>query len=332
MGEGRSQRLEEASANSQPLVSVVMSVFNGEPYVAEAIDSILGQTFEDFEFIVIDDGSYDGTLGILKGYHDKRLKIVAQENAGLAKALNRAIDMAAGLYIARQDADDVSLPRRFEKQIDYLEKHPDVVVLGTSAIRIDAEGKLIEPCSAKLGSEVIKRALYSGSSPLWHGSVVMRAEALRAVGAYRAVLDHAEDFDLWLRISELGEIENLPDFLYKQRLTATRATSAHFIRHERFGRWALDCARARRNHEPEPRPSGLDAPPTATELFSMHLFKGKEALTLNDYRTARCEFRLAFRQDSRNLKGLVFLLFALLLGPIAPKIWKLARRLKALCS
>jgi glycosyltransferase involved in cell wall biosynthesis len=127
-----------------PRISVVMSVYNGEKYLRQAIESILQQTYTDFEFIIIDDGSTDSSREIIQSYDDKRIRLVINEqNIGLTKSLNKGIRLAKGEFIARMDADDISLPQRFEKQVAYLDSHPEVGVLGTYANIIDHRGKII---------------------------------------------------------------------------------------------------------------------------------------------------------------------------------------------
>ena len=122
-----------SSDTTMPLVSVIMAVKNGGDLVKEAIDSILIQSLTNFEFIIINDGSTDETLRTLQAYRDPRILVVSQENQGLAKALNKGLMLARGKYIARQDHDDISLPTRLEKQVQYLEQHPRVGLLGTAA-------------------------------------------------------------------------------------------------------------------------------------------------------------------------------------------------------
>ena len=127
----------------KPLISVVMSVYNGEKYLKRSIDSILNQTFKDFEFIIINDGSTDKSLEIIKSYDDDRIVLIDQENKGLTKSLNIGIKTASGKYIARQDADDVSLPDRLKKQVDFLEVREDVVLLGCRAYEVIGEKRIL---------------------------------------------------------------------------------------------------------------------------------------------------------------------------------------------
>jgi glycosyltransferase involved in cell wall biosynthesis len=128
--------------NRSPLISVCMPVYNAERYVSEAIESVLSQTFKDFEFLILDDGSTDGSLAILKGHaeRDPRIRLTSRPNKGLAPTLNELMDQARGEFVARMDADDVSLPERLERQADYLRKHPDCVIVGCHALVMDSDG------------------------------------------------------------------------------------------------------------------------------------------------------------------------------------------------
>src|SRR5512135_1833139 len=125
-----------------PLISVCMPVYNAERYIARAVESILGQTFGDFEFLILDDGSTDGSLEILRRYanHDPRIRLTSRPNKGLPPSLNELVDQARGEFIARMDADDVALPERFARQVEYLRAHPDCVLVGSRVQLVDPEG------------------------------------------------------------------------------------------------------------------------------------------------------------------------------------------------
>ena len=118
---------------SEPVISVVLPVYNCADYVAEAVQSILDQTFSNFEFLIIDDGSTDATSNVLQGFRDPRIRSITQENHGLAFTLNRGLELSRGRYVARQDADDISLPDRLGKQVAFLEAHPACALVGTWA-------------------------------------------------------------------------------------------------------------------------------------------------------------------------------------------------------
>src|SRR5262245_27130869 len=159
-----------------PIVSVVMSVLNGEPFLREAVESILGQTFGDFEFIVIDDGSTDASADILDSYqrNDARVRVYHQENKGLVESLNRGCGLARGKYIARMDADDIATKERLMWQVEFVEKHPEVGVVGGAIEVINASGKSSVTHRYPLKNSDIYQALLRGDCPLVHPTVVMR--------------------------------------------------------------------------------------------------------------------------------------------------------------
>jgi hypothetical protein len=200
-----------------PRVSVVMSVFNGEAFLREALESIFRQSFADFEFIIIDDGSTDHSAAIIHDYPDRRIILVRQENQGIAAALNRGIELAAGEYIARQDADDISLPERFSTQVQFLDTHPEVALVGTGALLIDSYARPFSKFSPFTRHERLVAELLRGVCPLMHGSVMARREAILNAGAYKPVFGKVQDVELWLRMSLRYRLANLRDLLYQYR-------------------------------------------------------------------------------------------------------------------
>ena len=276
-----------------PRVSVVMSVYNGERFLRQAVDSILAQTFTDFEFVVVDDGSTDGTAEILKGYTDPRLRMIRQENIGLIGSLNRAVDIASGEYIARMDADDISLPRRLEQQLEWLESKPGIAVLGTQAAEIDEAGDTLRRHYYPVGSDAIAKALLRGATALCHGTVMFRRACFEKVGGYRRPFEHAEDYDLWLRMIESYDIENLPRVLYLKRLTLDSVSFAHFLGQQRGAAYALDCARRRRAGLPEPERPPSAPLPTPQEAADYHWHLGLAYADLGHIEKARAHFRSA---------------------------------------
>lgn len=202
-----------------PRVSVVMSVFNGEKYLREAIDSMLGQTLCDFEFIIIDDGSTDKGLEIIKTYGDPRIIVVEQENTGLAKALNNGIKLARGKYIARMDADDISLPERLEKQYSFLTSHPECVCLGSNADVMNLEGNYLFTSNVPTEWATIK-PLLPYISPFFHSSTMFRKDVFSLCGGYNEFIrHHFEDLILWNQMARRGTLRNISDALIKYRLT-----------------------------------------------------------------------------------------------------------------
>lgn len=205
---------------SSPAVSVVMSVYNAERYLREAIDSILAQTFTDFEFVIVDDGSKDASLSILRDYEkrDTRFKIISRANKGLTVSLNEALGVVRGELIARMDADDVALPKRFQQQVDFLAAHPDVVCVGGSVELVDPYGVHIGVVNYPTDhAEIDARLLQGEGGVIPHPATMLRTAAVRAVGNYREQYNNSEDLDLWLRLAETGRVANLPDVVLKYR-------------------------------------------------------------------------------------------------------------------
>lgn len=204
--------------SAAPRVSVVLPVYNGQEYLLEAIDSVLSQTFTDFELIVIDDGSTDGTRQLLAGLSDPRLRLFHQTNMGLALTLNKGISLARGAYIARQDADDISRPERLARQVAYLDENPECALLGTwSLIQEDRVRTMRGHQHPSANGELQIRLLFD--SFFVHSSVMMRRSALDRSGFYPTDPERnpPEDFDLWLRIARDHRIANLPEPLLVYR-------------------------------------------------------------------------------------------------------------------
>lgn len=197
-----------------PLVSVVMSVFNSEEYVGKAIESIINQTFNDLEFIIVNDGSEDGTPDILKKYgkNDKRIKIIAQENKGLTKSLNIGINNSSGKYIARQDADDFSYPERIENQVNAFENDSNLMLLGTRA-NINLKGFIYESPlynDAEIRNKITKYNIFV------HSSVMFRRCEFVKIGMYNELYKTTQDYEAWMRLSELGKLSILDRVLVER--------------------------------------------------------------------------------------------------------------------
>lgn len=196
-------------------VSVVMSVYNEERYVADAIDSILQQTFRDFEFVIIDDGSVDHTPMVLKSYHDPRLKVYHQANQGQSSALNQGIRLASGSYIARMDADDISLPQRLEREVHFLDAHPEIGLVGTWCVKVDARTGQQRLQSLPEEDAVIRKFL-TVDNPFIHSSVMIRKSVLDMVGLYDERFIW-QDYELWVRIAKHHRMTNISEPLIIRR-------------------------------------------------------------------------------------------------------------------
>ncbi len=201
------------------LVSVVLPVYNGEKFLAEAVESILKQTYAEFELLAIDDGSTDRSSEILNGfqYSDSRVQIIKQpRNMGLIAALNTGCQRAKGEFIARMDADDICLPERFERQVAYLKANPQVGVVGSNLLNIDEYGVVGHVSHLPTSSGYLSWRMIFGSY-LAHPSVMVRRDLLEALGYYRPEAHRFEDYDLWMRILARTQVANLPEALLKYR-------------------------------------------------------------------------------------------------------------------
>jgi len=211
-------------------ISVIMSVYNSARYLAEAIESILKQSFTDFEFLIVDDGSTDESGAIIKKYakQDKRIKPIYRENKGLIYSLNQLVDLAQSPYLARMDSDDVSQPERFARQIAFLEANPDYGVLGTWSQDIDEQGA---PCNIATDGHPTSHeecvARIAKQTPICHPSVMMRTDIIRNVGGYHAAFKHCEDYDLWLRLIDHTKMCSLPERLLHYRRSEGQITENH---------------------------------------------------------------------------------------------------------
>jgi glycosyltransferase involved in cell wall biosynthesis len=208
-----------------PTVTVLMAVHDGERHLRESIESILGQTFRDFELLVVDDASTDGTAAVLAGYDDPRIRTIRNpENLGLTRSLNRGLEQARGRLVARQDADDVSEPRRLERQVAFLEANPDVPLVASAYVRIDDSGAGVGPRPVPCDPRSIRRRLLLLNA-FAHSSVVFRREAVEALGGYREEFPFAQDYDLWSRLARTAPLGALPEPLVRYREAAGSMTT-----------------------------------------------------------------------------------------------------------
>ena len=210
-----------------PLISVCMPVHNVERYVAEAVESILGQTLCDFEFLILDDGSTDGSLDAIRIYanRDERIRVASRPNKGLGATRNELVAQARGEFLACMDADDVALPQRFARQVEYLRAHPDCVAVGSRVRLIDSDGDPLCDWCTEQKHEVLDAQFLGGerTTPISNPSVMMRRNAVLAVGNYRPV-KLLEDYDMFLRLAEYGRLANLPEVLLQYRIHASNSS------------------------------------------------------------------------------------------------------------
>lgn len=234
---------------SPPAISVAMAVHNARPYLADSIESILAQSFEDFELVVVENGSSDGSPAVLRRYAqaDRRVRVLECPHAlGPAGGSNRAVRESAGAIVAPMDADDVSHPDRLARQYQVLAADPGVAVVGTLAVGIDAAGRRVRPADR---SELFRRSAF----PLSHGSVMFRRADFEAAGGFRAAAEPWEDLDLFLRLADHGRVTVLTQPLYRYRYHAASVTGSYAVEESaRAGEvlaLALAQRRAGRDHD-----------------------------------------------------------------------------------
>jgi len=249
-GQGWNARIpnEEDSKDytNPPKISVLMAVHNGRPFLRQALQSIYNQTYRDFEVVIVDDASSDETAEILLEMKDTRTFIYRNgENQGLTKSLNRGLRLCRGEYVARMDADDVSHTGRLDRQVQFLDQHPDVALVGSSYYRIDAEGIIAAHVKVPTEDDRI-REMMRQKCAFGHGTVMARRSVLVECGGYDERFVCAQDYDLWLRISEKHKLANLAEPLYGWRSTPQCISNARAREQKRYKELALREARSRR--------------------------------------------------------------------------------------
>jgi glycosyltransferase involved in cell wall biosynthesis len=205
----------DSSLNTSPKITVLLPVYNCELYIKTAVESILNQTFTDFELLIIDDASTDATVSIIQKIEDSRIQLIQKPvNSGYTHSLNYGLQLAKGEYIARMDADDISYPERFAKQIAYLEMHLEVVVCGTTYKIVDNDKRITLPEH----HEAIKIGLLWGNCIL-HPSVMIRKKVIADFSIqYNTSKEPAEDYDIWVRLLSIGKLHNLQEVLVEYRV------------------------------------------------------------------------------------------------------------------
>jgi len=295
----------------EPKVSVLMCVYNDEQFVSQAIESVLAQTYQDFEFVIVDDGSTDGTAAILAKYArtDRRIRILSQANTGTTAAANFGLAQCRGVYVARLDSDDISLPHRLEVEVNFLDRHPDIALVGGGTEVIDVQGRAVGVRNIRASSPkraLRHRCIYQQSD------VMFRREVVLALGGYREKFHNAQDYDLWLRISEVAGIAKLMDILGQWRLneggyTLARAKeqASEFTLIQRF------AAQRSRNGSDQyatfvpPRPAGHRKPVSASQY---DLRVGSVLLQALRLQEARAKIRSCLETDRSVYVSLLFLL------------------------
>jgi glycosyltransferase involved in cell wall biosynthesis len=300
-----------------PKLSVVMSIYNAGGFLKEAVNSVLAQTFEDFEFIIIDDGSSDDSLAALRQIRDSRLRILTQPNRGLIASLNRGIEEASGQYIARMDADDRCEPDRFEIQVRYLDRHPQIALLGGAIATMDEMGNALAPCVRFPAThEQIWAGLGRRPWVFCHPAVMYRRAAAMDVGMYRRDFAHAEDVEFFARLMTRYRAANLPDVLLHYRICRggvsltklahgqinARLVAAIIDRWKPGDEFALTAQERRQADDAIVQSRQMVGPRKIESVYQARL--GRELLRGRQWRRALRHYLTALRNDYRNKKAI----------------------------
>lgn len=233
---------------SFPAVSVLLPVYNAQPYLAAAIESILAQTFSDFELLILDDGSRDRSPAIAAAYaaQDSRVSLIQRENRGLVPTLNQLAGLAKGDFLARMDADDIALPDRLAHQVAFLQQHSECVCVGGAFELIDPQGHAMQMIDLPEENASIQQKLLLGQTVINHPCALIRRSAFEQIGGYCAAMPTVEDLDLFLRLGEVGTLANLKEPVLQYRFHPQSVSAQYAARQKHQARLACEQAWKRR--------------------------------------------------------------------------------------
>lgn len=290
-----------------PSITVLIPVFNAMPYLPAAVESILAQTMTDFEVLIVNDGSTDGSEAYLETLRDERVRVVHLPRKGVGAALNTGLEMCRSDLLARMDADDISGPERLASQLAHLRRHPEVIALGTQFRYVGVTGLPAPSPRLPCDHAAIRRGLLKAQLTLVHATLVVRTEVMRALGGYR-IAGSGEDWDLFLRLTETGTVANLPDVHYLWRQHSGNAGVDRIVETSIGIEYGCHCARLRASGEREPdfetfRQGALRSP-------LRRLARRADAISFAHYRRA-----LSRIGDGRPVAGYAELALAALCSP-----------------
>jgi glycosyltransferase involved in cell wall biosynthesis len=298
-----------------------MPAYNSGPYIREAIDSVLNQTFTDFEFIIINDGSKDETLDIIRQYTDPRIRLIDQQNKGLIDTLNESILLARGEIIARMDADDICLPDRLQLEYDFLEAHPEYVMVGSEADVVDKEGNFLMKLIpvGHTHEEIVLRI--NKKCPFIHPCVMFRKQAVIDAGLYPKNALTFEDHLLWKKLLDLGRVCNLDKVLLKVRFNPESVTIDEKWRGEAFikiRREAVERGYVSEQDAIALKQLLVNQNFATYKQASYHAMVGKKYLWNNpNGKLARKHFAAAIRHYPKNPESYILYMFSFL-----PAAWR----------
>ena len=318
--------------NDCPRVSIIMPAYNASDFIREAVDSILAQTFGDFEFIILNDGSTDDTRAIVESYDDERIRLINKSNSGVASTLNEGLKLATGEFIWRHDADDISLPQKLERQIQFMDKHPEFDLCATQIAFMTERGKVAwdkrQPKTPWFKGEPYREVFFedfSPYSPITHGTTLFRKALLQKTPEYREAFITSEDIDMWLRFLGHARLAVLSDCISLHRLSGSSATAVHGWKNHFYRELAKEFYLARQKGEqdelvktgkiieplpPDTRPLAQSAPPVGKNLRGDLLgFHYSVVINARDWTEITLIIRMALRDGwrlKRTYRGIIF--------------------------
>lgn len=298
----------DAPANMpRPPVSVLMTVYNGMPYLPEAVGSVLNQTWSDFQFVIVDDGSTDESWAYLQSLRDPRLILLQQTNQGTAAAANLGLKHIETTWVARMDADDVALPHRLERQMEFMRRHPQVGIVGTQIAPLGSHN-VGSSLHLPTTHTAIFNSLMQGRHGMAHSSIMIRTELLKSLGGYWS-LPQIDDWDMMLRMGEVSELANLDEVLSHYRVHEGSLNGANMLRMHRSIEFAIERARCRQAGRPEVSWSEYEAT-LANRPWTARWNEARHVHALTQYRLAVAEM-----QGSRPWRGRLRLLWSACCSP-----------------
>lgn len=235
---------------NKPSITVSLSAYNNEKFIEKTIQSVLSQTFRDFEFIIVNDGSKDDTLKIIEKYakQDARIIVIDRGNKGIIASKNEILALAKGVYIANIDGDDIALPERFRLQKDFLDSHPEMVCVGSDTELIDEKGRFLTKITHNRGLD-IRKGILEGHGEITNPAAMIRTDAFKKIGGCHTDYLYAEDLDVWLRLDEMGGLDNIPIALTQYRIHPNSASEKFGATQRQSALKACQDAWKRRNIE-----------------------------------------------------------------------------------
>jgi glycosyltransferase involved in cell wall biosynthesis len=312
---------------TKPIITVLMPAYNAAEFIAQAVDSVLQQSFTGFELLVVDDGSSDNTISIVQSFSDKRIRLLQLPHKGIAAALNRGLEAALGKYIARFDADDICYPRRLQVQVDFLSANPDFIVCGCAADYITAEGDFVFTYQPPGFSYTDLLVSYKNKCPFIHSGVMYVKDAIVQAGGYNEYAHTFEDHLLWSQLLKAAKGCNLQEVLLRVRLNPQSVTIDERWRPQQFNEIK---SRAIANSAVS-REDGLalqeilhQQDNSGTKLAAYHSLLGKKYLWDNfQPASARVHIKKAIRIRPSGIKNYALFLLSFLPGSLVKKIYSL---------